>query len=67
MDKRKTEKPCRGCGRLEMHKMCPAWGTPIYMTGQYFTKEMEEQYRPMRQAAIEEAERKAKENGPMWD
>ena len=21
---------CNGCGRNELHKMCPAWGTPIY-------------------------------------
>ncbi len=43
---------CPGCGRNAIHKMCPAWGTPIYMTGQLFTAEMEVQYAEQRQAAI---------------
>jgi hypothetical protein len=21
---------CSGCGRDALHKMCPAWGTPVY-------------------------------------
>lgn len=32
---------CRGCGRHELHKMCPAWGTPKYGTGELFTEEDE--------------------------
>ncbi len=46
---------CRGCGRPELHKMCPAWGTPMYMSGQLFTAEMEVQYAEQRKAAMEEA------------
>jgi hypothetical protein len=34
--------------------MCPAWGTPLYMSGKLFTKEHEEQYREERQKKIEE-------------
>jgi len=44
---------CPGCGRSEVHKMCPAWGTPLYMTGQVFTEEDEKKYAKERQAAIE--------------
>jgi hypothetical protein len=25
------EDVCKGCGRKEIHKLCPAYGTPIYM------------------------------------
>jgi hypothetical protein len=25
--------PCPGCGRSELHKACPAHGTPYYMSG----------------------------------
>lgn len=32
---------CPGCQRPEMHKWCPAHGTPYYMSGQLFTEEME--------------------------
>ena len=32
---------CPGCGRNELHKMCPAHGTPYYMSGEVFTEEME--------------------------
>jgi hypothetical protein len=46
---------CRGCGRPELHKMCPAWGTPKYMSGELFTKEDEEKYAEMRKAALERA------------
>lgn len=49
---------CRGCQRSEMHKMCPAWGTPIYMTGIFFTKELEELYATERKKAIEEARKR---------
>lgn len=45
---------CPGCQRPELHKMCPAWGTPLYMSGKLFTKEHEEQYREERQKKIEE-------------
>lgn len=50
---------CAGCGRPEIHKMCPAWGTPKYMTGELFTEEDEKTYAAERQAAIEKAR-----NGP---
>jgi ribA/ribD-fused uncharacterized protein len=46
---------CPGCGRPEIHKMCPAWGTEYYMSGKLFTKELEEQTREQRQAALERA------------
>lgn len=46
---------CPGCGRPELHKMCPAWGTPLYMSGKPFTKEDEEKYKEQRQAAMEES------------
>lgn len=40
---------CPGCGRPEIHKMCPAYGTPMYMCwaldGKVFTKEDEEKYK----------------------
>ena len=35
---------CPGCGRLETHKMCPAWGTPFYMSGVDFTEDVEFHY-----------------------
>jgi uncharacterized Zn finger protein (UPF0148 family) len=34
---------CPGCGRPELHKRCPAWGTPYYMSGEVFTEEMEKE------------------------
>ena len=43
---------CPGCGRPELHKMCPAWGTEYYMSGKLFTQELEEQTREQRQEAI---------------
>lgn len=30
--KNKENYKCPGCGRPELHKMCPAWGTPHYMS-----------------------------------
>lgn len=50
---------CRGCGRPEMHKMCPAWGTPFYMSGKLFTAELEAEWKEVRDKAIESAK-----NGP---
>ena len=44
---------CPGCQREELHKMCPAYGTPFYMTGILFTKELEEQYKEERQTKLE--------------
>lgn len=44
---------CPGCQRPEIHKMCPAWGTPLYMSGVLFTKEDEEKYAEQRKEAIE--------------
>lgn len=35
---------CPGCGRNEIHKACPAHGTPYYMSGKPFTVEVELQY-----------------------
>lgn len=32
---------CPGCQRDEVHKKCPAHGTPYYMSGVLFTKSME--------------------------
>jgi hypothetical protein len=32
---------CSGCQRDEMHKRCPAHGTPFYMSGVEYTKEIE--------------------------
>lgn len=43
---------CPGCGRDEFHKFCPAWGTKYYMSGTYFTKEMEEETKEEREEAI---------------
>ena len=34
---------CPGCGRQEVHKMCPAHGTKYYMSGKVFTEEMEKE------------------------
>jgi hypothetical protein len=42
---------CPGCGRHELHKMCPAWGTPFYMSGELFTPELEEEWRERREQA----------------
>ena len=53
---------CPGCHRPELHKMCPAWGTPIFMTGKLFTAEDEVKYAEMREKAIEESRQKGKEN-----
>jgi hypothetical protein len=44
---------CPGCQRLEVHKMCPAWGTPLYMSGVLFTKEHEKQYAELRKKVIQ--------------
>ena len=44
---------CSGCGRAELHKMCPAWGTPIYGSGILFTKELQEKYADVRKEALE--------------
>jgi hypothetical protein len=49
-----TQEKCPGCGRPEQHKMCPAWGTPVYMTGELLTPELEEKYRFIRQESIRE-------------
>jgi len=38
------EEVCRGCQRKEMHKLCPAFGTPYYMSGTAFTEEIEKIY-----------------------
>ena len=38
------EDVCDGCMRIAMHKMCPAHGTPFYMTGVPFTEEVERLY-----------------------
>lgn len=46
---------CKGCGRPEIHKMCPAWGTRYYMSGILFTEEMEKECAGERTAAIEAA------------
>lgn len=39
---------CPGCQRKEMHKMCPAYGTPWYMSGKKFTKKIEEYIRSLK-------------------
>lgn len=39
-----TNTPCPGCQRMELHKMCPAHGTPFYMSGIPFSKETELTY-----------------------
>jgi hypothetical protein len=26
---------CPGCGLMGLHKMCPAWGTPVYMNPEH--------------------------------
>lgn len=39
-----SDEPCPGCGRMELHKMCPAHGTPFYMSGIPFSKETEQTY-----------------------
>jgi len=33
---------CDGCQRPEVHKKCPAHGTPFYMSGIPYPKEIEE-------------------------
>lgn len=45
MSNTNEETPCPGCGRNELHKQCPAHGTPYYMSGQVFTPELEKQYK----------------------
>lgn len=47
-----SEYKCRGCGRPELHKMCPAWGTPFYMSGKLYTEEDEKQYGQMHKDAM---------------
>ena len=42
LDLETTPHFCVGCGRYELHKMCPAHGTKYYMSGKLFTAEMEE-------------------------
>lgn len=38
---------CPGCQRLEFHKMCPAHGTPFYMSGVPYTENDERNYNEM--------------------
>ena len=33
---------CPGCGRNELHKRCPAHGTPFYISGVDFTQDIED-------------------------
>lgn len=40
-----TENPCIGCLRNEMHKRCPAHGTPFYLSNIKFSKEIEILYK----------------------
>lgn len=40
---------CPGCGREELHKICPAWGIEYYMSGKLLTKELEEQTKDKRE------------------
>lgn len=42
---------CAGCGRPEIHKMCPAWGTDYYMSGKLFTPELELEWAERREKA----------------
>ncbi len=44
---------CAGCGRAEVHKNCPAWGTPYYLSGRLFTVEAEAIYAKDRERAIQ--------------
>jgi len=44
---------CPGCQRPEVHKMCPAWGTPFYMSGTLFTEELEKEWAEERRLNIE--------------
>lgn len=53
LDKEMPPNVCRGCGRPEVHKMCPAWGTPKYMSGDVFTEQDEITYADVRKSAIE--------------
>jgi hypothetical protein len=46
---------CPGCGRDELHKLCPAYGTPYYMSGTVFTKDMEMQW--LEKIAAEKSEK----------
>lgn len=43
---------CPGCQREELHKMCPAFGTPFYMSGKLYTEEDEKLYAAQHKAAI---------------
>lgn len=54
MDKIKIK--CSGCQRelFEPHKMCPAWGTKYYMSGELFTPEMEKELLADRELKREE-------------
>ena len=54
----KTRFVCRGCQRPEVHKMCPAWGTPKYMSGELFTEEDEVKYAKQREEAFEKARKR---------
>lgn len=44
MEESEEDYKCPGCQRPELHKMCPAWNTPYYMTGTPFTEEVEKEY-----------------------
>lgn len=58
---------CPGCGRNEIHKMCPAWGTPFYMSGKLYTKEDEEQWRSTHLKAMEDSARRSLESNSNLD
>ena len=47
------EKLCPGCGRDALHKMCPAWGTPFYMSGVKFTEEIETRWKASEEGSTE--------------
>lgn len=51
-----SNKPCPGCGRYELHKMCPAHGTEYYMSGITFTEEMEKELKEKNRQVIDKFE-----------
>lgn len=40
LDESELQSLCPGCGRPELHKMCPAHGTPFYMSGITYTEQI---------------------------
>lgn len=48
---------CLGCGRNELHKHCPAYGTEFYCSGINYTEEIERLITKLQTSGFSDAEK----------